>query len=203
MTRTAAQKARRNDEESIRPGEEINSVREEDPKNYRQAMKSGQMEKWLTAMSEELQALEDNGVWLVVVPPNNSHVLHTKWVYKTKTDADGAIERFKARLVACGNEQVYGVDYGLTFAAVVELSTVKVILVLALRWGVPARHGEIPNAYVKDDKEEHLDIYLAIPQKMKIQDGTLRQFGVQDKSHLALKLKKSLYGLKQAGRLWS
>ena len=73
---------------------------------------------------------------MVVVPPNNSHVLHTKWVYKTKTDAGGAIKRFKARLVAYGNEKVYGVDYGLTFAAVMELSTVKVILVLALHWGV-------------------------------------------------------------------
>ena len=144
MTRTAAQMARRKAEESERPGELINSVREADPKNYRQAIKSEQMGKRPIAMSEELQALEDNGVWLVVVPPNNSHVLHTKWVYKTKTDADGAIERFKARLVACGNEQVYGVDYGLMFAAVMELSTVKVILVLALRWGVPVRHEDIP-----------------------------------------------------------
>ena len=109
----------------------MNSVREAEPKNYMQAMKSEQREKWLVAMSEELQALEDNGIWLVVVPPNNSHVLYTKWVYKTKTDADGAIERFKARLVACGNDQVYGVDYGLAFDAVMELSTVKVILVLA------------------------------------------------------------------------
>ena len=134
---------------------------------------------------------------MVVVPPNISHVLHTRWVYKTKTGADGAIDRFKERMVACYNEQVYGVDYGLTFAAVMELSTVKVILVLALRWGVPARHGDIPNAYVKADKEEHLDIYLAIPQGMKIQDGTLRQFGVQGKSYLALKLKKSLWA--QAG----
>ena len=105
-------------------------------------------------------------------------------------------------MVACYNEQVYGVDYGLTFAAVMELSTVKVILVLALRWGVPARHRDIPNAYVKADKEEHFYIYLAIPQGMKIQDGTLQQFGVKGKSYLALMLKKSLYGLKQAGCLW-
>lgn len=105
-------------------------------------------------------------------------MLHTKWIYKTKIDADGAIKRFKARLVACGNEQVYGVDDGLTFAAVMKLSMVKVILVLALRWGVPARQGDIPNAYVKADKEERLDIYLAIPQGMKIQHGTLRQTGV-------------------------
>lgn len=55
---------------------------------------------------------------MVVVPPNISHVLHTKWIYKTKIDADGAIKRFMARLVACGNEQAYGVDDGLTFAAV-------------------------------------------------------------------------------------
>ena len=86
-------------------------------------------------MDEELQDLEDNGVWSVEVPPKGSHDLHTKWVFKTKMDAEGKIEHFKLRLVACGNEQVFGVDYDLTFAAVKELSTVKVILVLALRWG--------------------------------------------------------------------
>ena len=64
---------------------------------------------------------------------------------------------------------------------------------------MPARRGDIPNAYVKADEEEHLDIYLAIPQGIKIKNGTLRQYGVQDKSYLALQLKKSLYGLKQAG----
>ena len=63
MARTAAQKARRNDEESNRPGEEISSVRGAYPKNYGQAMKSEQREKCLTEISEELQALEDNGVF--------------------------------------------------------------------------------------------------------------------------------------------
>nr|CCA13862.1 retrotransposon 4 protein putative [Albugo laibachii Nc14] len=154
-------------------------------------------------MSEELKALEENGVWTIVTPPENSHVLHTIWVSKTKSDADGGIERFKARLVACGNEKLFGVDYGLTFASLMDLSTVKVILVLAMRWGVPARHGDIPNAYVKVDKEEHLEIYLAIPQGMDIPVNALKEFGVNDKSKLALRLKKSLYGLKQAGRLWS
>ena len=66
---------------------------------------------------------------------------------------------FRARLVACGNEQIYGVDYGLTFSAVMELSTMKMILVFAMRLGVPARHGDIPNTYVKANKEEHLDIF--------------------------------------------
>ena len=58
---------------------------------------------------------------------------HKKWVFKTKTDADGGIERFKARLVGCGSEKLFGVKYGLTFAAVMELRTAKVTLVLAMR----------------------------------------------------------------------
>ncbi|KAG2790690.1 hypothetical protein PC129_g17557 [Phytophthora cactorum] len=155
------------------------------------------------AIEEELRALEENGVWVVVVPPVDSHVLHTKWVFKTKTDADGAIERFMARLVACGNEQVFGIDFNLTFAAVMELSTVKVILVFARRWGVPARHGDIPNAYVKADKEQHFEIYLEIPQGVAIGEDVLRTLGVDSKGRLALRLRKSLYGLRQAGRLWS
>jgi hypothetical protein len=104
--------------------------------------------------------------------PVGSHVLHTKWVFKTKTDADGTIERSKAHLGACGNKQLYGIDYNLTFAAVMELSTVKVILVFARR--VPVRHGDIPNAYVKAEKAQHLEIYLATPKGMIVPKEVLR-----------------------------
>ena len=60
-------------------------------------------------MREELSALEQNGVWNVVRLPDGAKSLHTKWAYK-KRDANGNFERFKARLVACGNEQVFGRD---------------------------------------------------------------------------------------------
>ena len=105
----------------------VNHGRRGDSKNYGEALRSCYNDMWTVAIKEEFDALESNGVWVVVVPSKDSHVLHTKWVFKTKTDADGAIERFKARLVACGNEQLFGVDYGLTFAAEMEMSTVKVI----------------------------------------------------------------------------
>uniref|UniRef100_A0AAV1T532 Integrase catalytic domain-containing protein n=1 Tax=Peronospora matthiolae TaxID=2874970 RepID=A0AAV1T532_9STRA len=205
VTRATSRKSREDNAEQKEEevSDVVNVIRESDPKSYGQAMKSGLKDKWVAAMDEELRALEDNDVWKVEVRPKGSHVLHTKWVFKTKLNAEGEIDRFKARLVACGNEQVYGVDYGLTFAAVMELSTVKVILVLALRWGVPARHGDIPNAYVKANKEEHLEIFLVIPQGMTVPDVILKQFGTQGSDKLALRLKKPLYGLKQAGRLWS
>nr|CCA20788.1 AlNc14C103G6120 [Albugo laibachii Nc14]CCA23706.1 AlNc14C204G8756 [Albugo laibachii Nc14] len=73
--------------------------------------------KWQIAMNVELEALHHNEGWVV----------------ETKTFGDVFTERFKARLVACYNEQVFGADYGLTFAAIMKISTVKAIIRLALR----------------------------------------------------------------------
>uniref|UniRef100_A0AAV1VA15 Reverse transcriptase Ty1/copia-type domain-containing protein n=1 Tax=Peronospora matthiolae TaxID=2874970 RepID=A0AAV1VA15_9STRA len=122
----------------------------------------------------------------IVQATPGSNTLHTKWVFKTKTDAHGEIERLKARLVACGNEQVFGVDYQLTIAAVMDMSTLKVILALAAIWGVPAKHGDIPNAYVKADKEAHLAILLQVPQAMKIDQDALKMIGAPTKKELVI-----------------
>uniref|UniRef100_A0AAV1TEW2 Integrase catalytic domain-containing protein n=1 Tax=Peronospora matthiolae TaxID=2874970 RepID=A0AAV1TEW2_9STRA len=180
----------------------VNHVYERYPKNYGEAMRSSKSEDWKKAMCEELEALENNDVWHLIKRPSSSNALHTKWVYKTKMTADGDFERLKARLVACGNEQVFGVDYGLTFAAVMDMSTVKIILALAVTWGVVAKHGDIPNAYVKADKEADLEILLQVRRGMDVSSNTIKSLGASSVSEMALQLRKSLYGLKQAGRLW-
>uniref|UniRef100_A0AAV1VBX8 Integrase catalytic domain-containing protein n=1 Tax=Peronospora matthiolae TaxID=2874970 RepID=A0AAV1VBX8_9STRA len=176
---------------------------ERDPTNNSEAMRSTKRPDWEKAMREEIAALEANDVWRVIKRPAGSNALHSKWVYKTKTDAHGDLERYKARLVACGNEQVFGIDYQLTFAAVMDMSTVKVIIALAATRNVPAKHGDIPNAYVRANKEANLEILLQVPRGMEVNDTTLQQLGEKDKNGVVLQLKKSLYGLKQAGRLWS
>ncbi|KAE9041243.1 hypothetical protein PR003_g7581 [Phytophthora rubi] len=84
-----------------------------------------------------------------------------------------------------------------------DLSTVEVILVFTRCGRVPARHGDIPNVYVKADKEQHFGIFLEIPKGMVIPEGMLCALSVDSNIKLALRLKKSLYGLKQVGRLWS
>ena len=56
----------------------------------------------------------------------------------------------------------------MTFAAVMDISTEKVVLALAATWGVPAKHGDIPNTYVRADKETHLDIFLLVPSGMTL-----------------------------------
>nr|CCA16570.1 PREDICTED: copia proteinlike putative [Albugo laibachii Nc14] len=91
------------------------------------------------------------------------------------------------RLAACGNEQVFGVDYGLTSAVIMEVT----------------RHGGIPNAYVKVEEEQNLEIFLAISDGMKVVESILKKIGVDTKDKLELRLNKSLCELKQAGRLLS
>lgn len=129
--------------------------------------------------------------------------MHMKWVYKTKLDAEGCIERLKARLVACGNEQEFGVNYELTFAGVMGLSSVKIILALARKWRVPAKYGDVPNAYVKGDKEAELEIFIHLLKGIDIAMEILKELGVEDEAELELELKKAFYGLKQDGRLWN
>ena len=90
--------------------EVLRAVLGPDPRNYGEALRSAQKGKWSQATHEELQAM----VCEVVLPPKRSHVLHNKWVFKTKTEANVSIERFNATLVACDNEQIVGADYTLT-----------------------------------------------------------------------------------------
>jgi hypothetical protein len=207
MTRSAARKAAEDAGDSAQQEEPdagiVNNVMEVDPKNYRESMRSLHRDGWLKAMIEELEALENNDVWKLVRMPHGVRILHTKWVYKTKRDAEGLLERLKARLVACGNEQEFGINYGITFAAVIEMTSVKLILVLARKWRVPAKHGDVPNAYVKAEQEAELDIYLRLPQGMVLPKELLVKLGVTSPNELVLELRKALYGLKQAGRIWS
>ena len=91
-------------------------------------------------------------------------------------------------MVACGNEQGFGRDYNITFAAVMYMSSVKIILALARKWRVPAKHGDIPNAYVKAEKEPELRAFLRIPQGMKIRREVYENLGATRANELVLEL---------------
>ena len=66
-----------------------------------------------------------------------------------------------------------------------------------------AKHGDAPNAYVKAEKEAPLEIRLQVPRGMDVSDDTLRELGAGNSGEVVLELCESLYGFKQAGRLWS
>lgn len=82
-------------------------------------------------MRDEIKAHADNGTWTLVNRPQDIPVVSCKWVYKIKRDNNGKIDKYKARLVARGFTQEYGVNYFETYAPVVRNSSIRLLLALA------------------------------------------------------------------------
>jgi len=78
------------------------SLTEDDPINFCKAMKNSKSQKWIDAMEEEIKSMRDNDVWDLVELPEGVKLIGCKWIFKTKRDSMGNIERYKARLVAKG-----------------------------------------------------------------------------------------------------
>jgi histone deacetylase 1/2 len=83
-------------------------------------------------MEEEFTALQLNKTWDLVPRPAGTNVVSGKWIFKHKFNADGTLERYKARWVLRGFTQRPGIDFDETFSPVVKPATVRTVLSLAL-----------------------------------------------------------------------
>jgi hypothetical protein len=79
-------------------------------------------------MDEEFASLLENGTWELEKLPEGFKALPMKWVYKIKRDANGNIERYKARLMAKGYLQKQGVDFEEVYAPVSKHTTLRALL---------------------------------------------------------------------------
>eukprot|EP01018_Ginkgo_biloba_P019839 Gb_31472 [translate_table: standard] len=116
--------------------------------------------------------------------PLDKDVIGTKWIYKTKYKFDRSINEHKARLVAKGYSQQEGIDYIDTFAPIINMDTIKTMLVLAAQHGWIIYQMDVKSAFLNGYVDE--EIYVEKPQGFKIT-------GMENKVY---KLKKELYGLK-------
>ena len=157
-----------------------------EPKSYKEACSDP---RWISAMKEEIQALEANKTWLIVPLPSHKQPIGCKWVYKIKFKADGTVERYNARLVAKGYNQREGLDYQDTFSPVVKMVTVRSVLSIAAGSHWHIHQMDVYNAFLQGDLHE--EVYMSLPEGFSSQGET---------SGMVCRLVKSLYGLKQASR---
>ena len=111
--------------------------------------------------------------------------------FSVKTASDDSIERYKARLVAQGFSQKYGLDYDETFSPVVRPESIRTVIALAVKKGLKLHQMDVTTAFLNGELEE--EVYMKQPEGF-VADG---------QEHLVCKLRKSIYGLKQPPRCWN
>jgi len=141
-------------------------------------------------MDEEMVALDANAIWELVVLSEDKKAIGCKWVYKVKHNTDGFVNICKARSVTKGYAQTYGIDYEETYNPIAKMTTVRVIIVMVATKGWSLHQMDVKNAFHHGDLHE--EMYMEQPP------------GYVDQTHpnLVCRLKKVLYDLKQAPRVW-
>ena len=163
---------------------------EDDPTSVKQAKQCTNSEKWIVAMQEEMKSMKDNGVWDLIELPKGVKPIGCKWIFKTKLDSKGNVERYKARLVAKGFTQKEGIDYKETFSPVSTKDSFRIIMALVAHCDLELHQMDVKTAFLNGDIDE--TIYMV----------QLKNFELGNPKHLVCRLKKSIYGLKQASRQW-
>ena len=124
------------------------------PKSYSDAVNNPIYgSKWQEAIHKEISTLISFGTWQVIQWKDilsTTTISTTQWVFDVKLGPDGWIERFKARLVARGNEQSDN-DFEETFAPVFQLDSLWILVALAARYGLLAHMLDASNAFVGSD----------------------------------------------------
>jgi hypothetical protein len=141
-------------------------------------------------MKDEIVALHANATWSLVPFDPSMNIVGCRWVYKIKRRVDGAIDRYKARLVARGFTQHEGIDYSETLSPVVKPITVRLVLTIAVSKGWQIRQLDVHNAFLNGSLREV--VYMQQPPGF---------VNTALPTHVC-RLHKSLYGLKQAPRAW-
>lgn len=162
------------------------------PKNFNEAMMRKDKEKWKEAINKEMNSLVKNKTWEVVDRPTGRKVIKCTWVFKVKQDAQGHLERYKARLCACGYSQREGEDFIEIFAPVVKFPTIRLLLSILVTMGWKSVHLDVDTAFLYGTID--YEIYMELPAGF---------YHKERKHGKVVRLLKSLYGLKQAARIWN
>ncbi|TYK29919.1 Retrovirus-related Pol polyprotein from transposon TNT 1-94 [Cucumis melo var. makuwa] len=130
-----------------------------EPANYAETKKN---QRWVAAMEEELSMIEKNKTWILVDRPQDRKVIGVKWVFRTKLNADGSINKHKARLVVKGYAQIFGVDYSDTFAPVARMDIIRLLFAIAAQKDWKLYQLDVKSAFLNGVLQE--EIYVKQPE---------------------------------------
>ena len=161
-----------------------------EPKCFNDIFNLPDKDEWLKAVNDELDNMKKLNVFkLIKNIPKGANIVTCKWVFKYKRDNNGNIIKRKARLVARGFSQRYGIDYIFTFSPTLKQDSLRIIIAISVQRNFKIFQLDINAAYLNADLCE--DIYMRSPEGYPVSDK------------IYWKLNKALYGLKQAGRQWN
>lgn len=164
------------------------------PSSFKDVLTSPDKHHWLKAIAAELKSIRSNDTYELVdrrsLPPN-CNIIGFTWVFKLKQNKDGTIKRYKARCTAMGCSQVWGVDYDKTFAPVASSQSVRLLLGLSQILDLQLHQYDVTCAFLNGELPDTETVYMRSP------------CGSGEPSGSIWKLKRCIYGLKQASRRWN
>ncbi|CAG8681828.1 11691_t:CDS:1, partial [Acaulospora colombiana] len=164
-----------------------------EPSSLKEALRRSDADKWVEAAADEIGAHMRNGTWELVPLPAGRKAIGSRWVFKIKKNADGSIERYKGRIVAKGYAQREGVDFTDTFAPTARFGALRTVIALAAIEDLHLESVDISTAFLNGEIDT--EVYMELPEGLEAEGDP--------KVKYVVKLLKSLYGIKQAPRIWS
>jgi len=145
----------------------------DNPKSYKAATESPLTNKWDTAMKEELDAIGHHQVFgdcVELLEGRKASPSH--WVYKIKRDGAGNVQRFKARLVYGGNQQIEGIEYQATYAPTARLGHGRLALTIAVKYDLEIHQMDVCTAFLGVDLGEEISMHLPQGYFRLVQTGS-------------------------------
>ncbi|MCO5566728.1 hypothetical protein L7F22_020407 [Adiantum nelumboides] len=166
-------------------------VRDEPSISVDEALASQEAPLWHAAMESEMRSLQQISTSVLVPRPPDRSIVSRRWILRKKYNADGSMQRHKARLVARGFSQEPGIDFQETFSPTLGLTTFCIMMAIGAQYDMEIHQTDVKTAFLNGYLEE--DIYMAQPP----------HFVDSKNSDYVCHLQRSIYGLKQSPRQWN
>ena len=130
----------------------------DDPVHFEEAEKNP---RWRKAMQEEIETIEQNGMWFLIDLPAGAKRIEVKWIFKTKRDENREVSKYKARLMVRKYIQEHGVDYMEVLAPVARMETIRLVSAVAAHHVWPIYQLDVKSAFLHGKLTE--DVYIEQP----------------------------------------